>query len=96
MRIKANSSAAVAEFKQQTVLVLQNAARFFSNCFVLGPVVIQPDRSASTTSSISSFVISGGEKGIILGLLKEILLLVSFQNFLETYWFSLKNISLIC
>lgn len=64
--LKFNSSAAVAEFKQTTFEVWQNPANRFSNSFVLGPVVIQPDFKASTTSAISKSEISGGEKRIDL------------------------------
>ena len=32
-----------------------------SNCWVFGPVVIQPDRRVSTTSSISAWPMAGGE-----------------------------------
>src|SRR5699024_1424856 len=39
---------------------------FFSKALVLGPVVIQPVLSVSTTSSISFSVISGGENGIFI------------------------------
>ena len=42
------------------------AASLLSSSFVLGPVVIQPDFNAATTSSISKSVISGGLKRIIL------------------------------
>ena len=43
-----------------------HSAIFFSSCFVLGPVVIQPERRASATSAISSSLISGGLKLITL------------------------------
>ena len=39
------------------------AANWPSNRWVRGPVVIQPERSASTTSLISSSPMRGGEKG---------------------------------
>ena len=42
------------------------AASRHSSIFVRGPVVIHPDRSASATSAISSSVISGGLKRIVL------------------------------
>ena len=44
---------------------LQKSARFFSNCFVRGPVVIQPDFKAAVTSAMIFSSIRGGEKGII-------------------------------
>jgi hypothetical protein len=59
-----HSSAAVADAKQATLSVPTKSANSRSSCLVLGPVVIQPLRSVSTTSSISACVISGGEKGI--------------------------------
>jgi hypothetical protein len=38
---------------------------FFSNNFVLGPVVIQPDFKAAVTSAMILSSIRGGENGII-------------------------------
>lgn len=58
------SAQAVWEFKQTALSVPQKSAIFCSSAFVFGPVVIHPDFSASTTCSISSSVISGGENGI--------------------------------
>ena len=60
----AHSSAAVAEPSAATRGAPMKAARSRSNCFVFGPVVIHPLFSVSTTSSISAWVISGGEKAI--------------------------------
>ena len=60
------SAQAVCEFRHTALLVPQNLATSFSNSFVLGPVVIQPDRKASVTCSISASVISGGENGIFI------------------------------
>lgn len=57
---------AVAEFKQIVLEVLQYSEILFSNSFVSGPVVIHPDFKVFITLSISSLVISGGEKGIFL------------------------------
>src|SRR5699024_2759913 len=65
-RRKVISMQAVAEFIVTDLSVLQNSAIFFSNCFVLGPVVIHPERNASVTLSISFSVISGGENGIFI------------------------------
>ena len=62
---KFNSSAAVAEFRQTTLLVWQYSASLFSSSFVLGPVVIQPLLIASATSFISSSEMSGGLKMIM-------------------------------
>jgi hypothetical protein len=70
---KLSSSAAVAELRHTTLLVWQNSANRFSNCFVLGPVVIQPDLKVSTTSLISSSEMSGGLKGIFLLFISAIL-----------------------
>ncbi len=61
-----SSMAVVAEFKQTALFTPTYSAILLSNSFVFGPVVIQPDLSASTTSAISSSVISGGEKGMFL------------------------------
>ena len=63
---KFNSSAAVAEFRQTTLLVWQYSANLFYSSFVLGPVVIQPLLIASATSFISSSEMSGGLNGITL------------------------------
>jgi len=63
---KFSSSAAVAEFKQTTLLVWQYSASLLSSSFVLGPVVIQPLLIASATSFISSSEMSGGLNGITL------------------------------
>src|SRR5690606_24795697 len=41
----------------------KKSAKSASNFLVLGPVVTQPERRASTTSAISSSPISGNEKG---------------------------------
>ena len=60
-----SSKAAVAEFKHTVRLVWVYSDKRLSNSFVLGPVVIQPERKVSATSAISSSVISGGEKGIL-------------------------------
>jgi hypothetical protein len=56
----------VAELRQTTAGALQYDAKRFSNSFVFGPVVIQPDLSVSTTSSIIFWSMRGGEKGIIV------------------------------
>ena len=60
------SAQAVLEFRQTAFDVPLRCATSRSNSFVLGPVVIHPDFSASTTSLISASVISGGLKGILL------------------------------
>ena len=44
------STAAVAEFRHTDLDVPQYSAIFFSNSFVFGPVVIQPDFIAAMTS----------------------------------------------
>ena len=76
-----SSSAAVAELRQTSLLlhlslsdsvstsflpVSMKAVSLLSSFFVLGPVVIHPERRASETSLISSSVISGGENGMTL------------------------------
>ena len=50
----------------------------FSNNFVLGPVVIQPERKDSTTFCISSSEISGGENLIVRFILKISLFFLLF------------------
>ena len=60
------SAQAVFEFRQTAFFVPQRRATWRSSSFVLGPVVIQPDFKASTTSLISASVMSGGLKGIFL------------------------------
>ena len=62
-----SSRPAVAELRHITASTLQYSEIFFSNNFVFGPVVIQPERRVSTTASIISWSIWGGEKGIIWG-----------------------------
>ena len=64
--LKVISKAVVAALKQTVLSVSQYSLIFLSNSFVFGPVVIQPDFKASTTSSISSSVMSGGENGIFI------------------------------
>lgn len=49
---RAISAHAVCELRQHTFLLPRYSPIFFSNCFVLGPVVIQPDFRALTTSPI--------------------------------------------
>ena len=56
---------AVAELRQTALSVPQYSAILLSNSFVLGPVVIQPERIASVAILASSSLISGGEKGIL-------------------------------
>src|SRR5690625_2169480 len=87
---RVNSIAAVAEFKQAALFVPIYSAILFSNFFVLGPVVIHPDFNALMTSSTSSSVTSGGEKGIFLTLVKVILLyltsfFVQYPSFISMY-----------
>ena len=77
-----NSAAAVAEFRQATLLVPMYSANSFSNRFVFGPVVIQPLFSASTTSAISSSVISGGENAICLF---SIVLILHYRFFMTDF-----------
>ena len=63
---KFSSRAAVAELRQTVFSVPIYPVINFSNFFVFGPVVIQPDFKVSTTSSISSYKISGGENSIFI------------------------------
>ena len=58
----------VQEFTATVVLWPQYAEISFSNCFVLGPVVIHPDFKAATTASVVTSSILGGENGIIIRL----------------------------
>src|SRR5258708_2172793 len=70
----ARCSAAVQELNARAAGASTAAANSSSKRFTLGPVVIQSERSVSTTSAISSSLIQGGEKGRysfrILGVLK--------------------------
>ena len=83
---KANSNAAVAEFKQTVLSVPKYAANCLSNSFVFGPVVSQPDLSTSVTNSISLLLISGGENGIFL--------IMSFN--LRMFIYYLKTANTVC
>ena len=58
------SKAAVQEFNATVLELPTKLVISFSNCFVLGPVVIHPDLSTSTTLSMSVWLIAGGENGI--------------------------------
>src|SRR6185437_2941898 len=69
---KASSRPAVAELRHKTAGTLQYSPIFFSNSFVLGPVVIQPDLSTSVTASIVSLSTRGGANGIISLLYQKI------------------------
>ena len=55
----------VHELTATVVLQPQYAEIFFSNSFVLGPVVIQPLNKAAFTSSSTFSSIRGGENGIM-------------------------------
>ena len=61
-----DSRHAVAEPSATALSVPHSLAILFSNSLVLGPVVIQPLRSASATADTSASVISGGENEICL------------------------------
>ena len=62
-----------------------------SNSFVLGPVVIHPERIASLTSLASASVISGGENGMFLSFMFIFVLILSvfakkrYQNLYISY-----------
>src|SRR5438876_3410279 len=55
--------AAVPEFSARAPSAPTNRRKSSSNLAALGPVVIQPERRLSATSSISSCPIRGGENG---------------------------------
>src|SRR5438876_3304690 len=55
--------AAVPEFSARALSAPRNRRNSSSNLAAFGPVVIQPDRRLSATSSISSCPMSGGENG---------------------------------
>src|SRR5512139_898764 len=56
-------SAAVQELTAIACLVSTYSAHWFSNCFTFGPVVIQPERSVSTTSAMAPSSIRGRAYG---------------------------------
>src|SRR5437899_6380588 len=56
-------SAAVQELSASACFAPTAEANSRSNCFVFGPVVSQPERSASVTSRISSSSMSGRANG---------------------------------
>src|SRR5205814_9010574 len=61
--LSAVCSAAVQELRASVAGAWRKAANSVSKRLVLGPVVIQLERSVSTTAAISSSPMSGGEKG---------------------------------
>ena len=73
------SAQAVCEFKHTALLTPQKSATSRSNSFVFGPVVIQPERSASATCSTSASVISGGGNGILIVLCLSLNLIIYAQ-----------------
>jgi hypothetical protein len=52
----------VQELTANADLDWNRLANSFSNSFTRGPLLIQPERSASTTAEISSSSMTGGEK----------------------------------
>ena len=60
---RAQWSAAVHELNAAAPGALTNAANCSSSFFTRGPVVIQPDRKASTTAATSVSSIDGGLNG---------------------------------
>src|SRR5689334_9711769 len=63
----ATCSPPVQELRARAFCAPMNSAKTCSKRWVFGPVVIQLERRVSTTASISSSVIEGGEKGRKVG-----------------------------
>ena len=80
--------AAVQEFTAMACLAPRYSANSFSNLSVRGPLAIQPERSVSTTSSISACVISGRLYGIKSSLLTN--WLISIPRFSIDFYGSLR------